>query len=154
MNILCRDINGSVHIVDESELVPRTSVYGLIIAENRVLLVRDRTTAERTWDVPGGGVDPGEGLIDALCREIKEETDLDVLGEPERLCEFTEYFYDVGSQSGWKSIRHFFLTSAQGTPRLAGNGDDVVEAQRFSLTDLPTEAAPVARMVLAMVPSR
>mgnify|MGYP004417265662 CR=1 FL=1 len=31
-------------------------------------------TGETSWDIPGGRIDPGEALLDALKREIEEET--------------------------------------------------------------------------------
>lgn len=35
-----------------------------------------------SWDIPGGRIDPGELLIDALRREIKEEIGHDLQSEP------------------------------------------------------------------------
>lgn len=129
--ILCRDINGDVHIVNRSELIQRTAVYGVVEDENGVLLVRDRTRNDEKWDLPGGGIDHGEELLDALRREVKEETDLDIAGEPRKICEFTEYFYDVESEKGWESTRHFYKVMPSGTPYMDGNNDDVVEARHF-----------------------
>jgi ADP-ribose pyrophosphatase YjhB (NUDIX family) len=34
------------------------------------------------WDIVGGRIDPGSVLIDNLKREIKEETDLELVGQP------------------------------------------------------------------------
>lgn len=40
---------------------------------------------ETQWDIPGGRIEPGENLPEALAREIKEETSMDLSGEPELL---------------------------------------------------------------------
>lgn len=37
---------------------------------------------EPKWDVPGGRIDVGEKLTDALSREIKEETSMELIEEP------------------------------------------------------------------------
>ena len=41
--------------------------------EKILLLVRSREPALGKLDLPGGFVDPGEGVLEGLCREIKEE---------------------------------------------------------------------------------
>jgi len=52
------------------------AVAGIIQDENEnVLLVK---TFSRGWEYPGGQVENGENLIDALKREIKEESGIDV----------------------------------------------------------------------------
>lgn len=40
---------------------------------------------EPKWDIPGGRIDIGETLLDALSREVKEETSMHVFGEPRLL---------------------------------------------------------------------
>ena len=82
--ILCRDINGKAHVVAKTSLVKRTSVYGVIRSKKGILLVRDRTSSDKKWDLPGGGIEPKERLLDGLKREIKEETGLDVIGRPHK----------------------------------------------------------------------
>lgn len=59
----------------------RVSSKGIIISpNNKILIVRIQTGchAEGIWDLPGGGVEDNESLVDCLKREIKEETNLDL----------------------------------------------------------------------------
>lgn len=63
------------------EQVQRTSAYGFVREADRVLMVsvqRDLVTDERAWMLPGGGVDHGEHPEQAVVREFKEETGLDI----------------------------------------------------------------------------
>jgi len=148
--ILCRDINGKAHVVAKTSLVKRTSAYGVIRSEKGILLVRDRTSSDKKWDLPGGGIDPGERLLDGLKREIKEETGLDVIGRPTKICKFTEYFYDIDSGQGWESTRHFYEVSHKGNPIMDGNYEDIVDARYFKFP-LPEErVSAVAVMVTKM----
>ena len=148
--ILCRDINGKAHVVAKTSLIKRTSAYGVIRSKKGILLVRDRTSSDKKWDLPGGGVEPKERLLDGLKREIKEETGLDVVGRPARICKFTEYFYDIDSEQGWESTRHFYEVSQKGNPIMGGNYEDIVDARYFKLP-LPEErVSAVAVMVTKM----
>ncbi|MDO8915252.1 MAG: NUDIX hydrolase [Coriobacteriia bacterium] len=56
----------------------RLRVAALVVLDSRVVLVRHRH-GERTYHLlPGGGVEVGEPLGDALVREVLEETGLEV----------------------------------------------------------------------------
>jgi len=37
------------------------------------------------WDIPGGRIEPEENLRDALVREVKEETNINLIGSPKLL---------------------------------------------------------------------
>jgi ADP-ribose pyrophosphatase YjhB (NUDIX family) len=57
-------------------------VTGVVIEVGRILLLNQDAGA-RSWSLPGGELEDGETLAEALVREMKEETGLDV--EPVRL---------------------------------------------------------------------
>lgn len=56
-------------------------VYGLLIEDNKILLVKKKTGPyDGKLDLPGGTIEFGETPTCTLKREIKEETGLDVIG--------------------------------------------------------------------------
>jgi 8-oxo-dGTP diphosphatase len=57
---------------------PTVAVGGFVFdPEGRVLLVeRGTPPAEGLWSVPGGKLEPGETLVQAVAREVREETGL------------------------------------------------------------------------------
>src|SRR5678815_5331070 len=56
-------------------------VRGLVIdGAGRILLVQH--SYMRGWHLPGGGVEPGETLIEALVRELAEEGNIRLTGAP------------------------------------------------------------------------
>ena len=62
---------------------PRVGVGGVVIEEGKVLLVRRGSEPmQGEWSLPGGLVELGEELTQALRREIEEETGLRVVVGP------------------------------------------------------------------------
>ncbi len=54
------------------------NVRGIVKKDGSVLLIHRFKNGDEYWVVPGGGVEEGETLEEALYREMKEETNLDV----------------------------------------------------------------------------
>ncbi|MFM9372762.1 NUDIX hydrolase [Streptomyces sp. Da 82-17] len=63
-----------------SRVRTRISVYGIAADADRLLLARLSDASPvfppGLWHLPGGGIDPGEQPVDALARELHEETGL------------------------------------------------------------------------------
>jgi len=52
----------------------RDSAFAIILHSDHILLVKARD--KNNWQLPGGRLEPGESPIDAVVREVKEETGL------------------------------------------------------------------------------
>jgi 8-oxo-dGTP diphosphatase len=52
---------------------PRIRVSAMLRWQDRLLLCRQEKPGRQYWLLPGGGVDTGETLIEALRRELREE---------------------------------------------------------------------------------
>lgn len=57
----------------------RVGIYGIFILNNKVLMTKEQSGSKMIYNFPGGGLDPDEGLADALIRECKEEIGTDVV---------------------------------------------------------------------------
>lgn len=51
----------------------RYGVYGILVHENAVLMVRTLSGGLAIWNFPGGGIDADETPLQALVRECREE---------------------------------------------------------------------------------
>jgi 8-oxo-dGTP diphosphatase len=58
---------------------PRIRVSALLRWRDRILLCRHEKPGKEYWLLPGGGVNSGESLVDALRRELSEEVGVDDL---------------------------------------------------------------------------
>ncbi|PFS12863.1 DNA mismatch repair protein MutT [Bacillus cereus] len=59
------------------ENIMQVRVTGILIEDEKVLLVQQKV-ANRNWSLPGGRVENGETLEEAMIREMREETGLEV----------------------------------------------------------------------------
>ena len=94
---------GNEYEVLPKDLEFRPSVYGVIIQDGKVLLSRQWDG----YDFPGGGVELGETIEEALIREVKEETGVDIKVGRLLTCEVS-FFKLSGSGTFVQSILMYY----------------------------------------------
>lgn len=120
-------------------------VRGLVIDEaGQILLVRHSYVPG--WHLPGGGVEPGETLAEALRKELAEEANITLDAEPEWL---GLYLNDAVSRRDHVAV--FVVRGFRQTgPRKADR--EILEARFFGRDALPqgTTAATLRRIAEAL----
>jgi len=104
-------------------------VFAYVVYKNKLLLVKKNYDSFK-WTLPGGAVEKGENIEDALRREIKEETGLDVVSS----LKFITVFYSILNYSlaFCFEIRLDALTSD-----LKVNIAEILDVKFFNFEDLP-----------------
>lgn len=79
-------------MVKQNELPLRTGV-GIVVlnSENKVFVGKRRDNPFDKWQMPQGGVDPHESLIEAMKRELEEETSIKNIRVLKEFDEWLEY---------------------------------------------------------------
>lgn len=116
---------------------PLIGVGGIVIHRNRVLLIRrKREPLKGEWSIPGGLVELGEKLPQAVRRELKEETGLDV--EPLKILAVFDRITRGGKNA--KRVRYHFVIVDYACRRKRGRlspASDVMDARWVRREELP-----------------
>jgi 8-oxo-dGTP diphosphatase len=116
----------------------RPAIYGVLIQDGQVLLVRAPKTFLGVVGFPGGGIELGEAPLDALRREFLEETGLEV--EPVRVLWATNQMHRARLNPAQQLIAtHWEVRLVGGALIPQGNGDDVEMAFFCPLHTLPVD---------------
>ena len=114
---------------------PYLTTDGIIeIYENEVfkgIVLIERKNEPLGLALPGGFVDVGERVEDALVREMKEETDLDVI-----ISRVLGIYSDPARDPRFHTASVVYVAKAKGEPK---GGDDAKEANLYSLDTIPME---------------
>lgn len=132
--IICKDINENEWEIEESKLQETVRVYGILFKGDSILLVKH--PEGKFWELPGGGVDDGETEEEALIRELKEETGLDVYPQFKFFSSDTSYYYIPRIDVAWKAYRKFYLINNYQGDLINGNGEDTEKVQLWPKSNL------------------
>ncbi|MBL7206221.1 MAG: NUDIX domain-containing protein [Candidatus Aenigmarchaeota archaeon] len=131
---------------------PGVGVAAMIVKDGNVLLGKRHDDPEKadslmhgegTWTMPGGKLDFGEGLINGVCREVSEETSLELDKEKIKL-------FSIGNEIVHDA--HFitlgFLSKDfQGEAEIM-EPDEITEWRWFPLDSPPEPMFPPAEKML------
>jgi 8-oxo-dGTP diphosphatase len=127
---------------------PVASVGAVVIGAEGVLLVRrGQPPLAGEWSLPGGAVEVGETMVDAVRREVREETGVEVEVGP-LLDAFDRIYHDADGRVEF----HYLLVDFACTPS-GGElccGSDAAAARWVAIDDLPNYSlTPLALGVIA-----
>lgn len=126
-------------------------VYGVLVHDEKLLIVNEPFLGERIFKFPGGGLEFGEGTRDCLKRELKEELNLDIeIGEH---IYTQDYFLQSALDPREQIIMIYYKVSAKDIRNLKISDEEVKafvwkELEELSESDV---SLPADKMVVQML---
>ena len=116
---------------------PRVAVGGVVVHDSRVLLVcRNKPPSKGEWAIPGGSVELGETLEQAVAREVLEETGVAI-----RAGEVCHWFQDIRRDDSGRIRFHYVIIDflgeyLEGWPKASSDVSDAGWFAGHELTGL------------------
>lgn len=135
---------GPIHLVDCDVQMKGAGIISRQIIEHpgavviipklengKFVLIRQFRFAARNWlwEWPAGGIEPGENLRAAACRELMEECSL----KPSKLRLLIQFYPTPGISS---EIMYVFLAEKMKTEWACPDADEVIESKMFTLAQI------------------
>ncbi len=153
--ITCTTLYGRSKLVPQASLTFRPTVYAVILQERQVLLITTRSTGK--YYFPGGGIELGERMEDALKREVREETGFDVQIDALLHIEEQFFFHDPTAEA-WHALLFFFRCTPTADCPLGSDRIDPIEVAAVGWHDVanlqPDTFQPGAHTVVQRLRSR
>src|SRR5881628_23101 len=116
---------------------PPTVPQAIVLQDQQVLLVKRDNP--RFWELPGGGMVPGETPEATVVREVQEETGVQV-----EIIELLGWYERTGFRA---HLSPTYICKSLSENLMSGS-DDVIDVRYFPLKDLPQNIFPWFRSVL------
>jgi 8-oxo-dGTP diphosphatase len=114
----------------------RVSVVGLFIDNHEVLLLHQTTPPEPDcWDLPGGGLEPGETLFAGLKREIQEETGIEEFNV-DKLLTVVEGFFPQPDDQLMHTLNIIYQCSLDSKPLTLASNDSEIGIKGIQWLDI------------------
>ena len=119
-NVFDKTVNSYLeHIVNKISQGPFVTVDAIIELDQGIVLIK-RSNPPFGWALPGGFVDYGESLEQAVAREAKEETGLDLL----EVKQFHTYS-KPGRDPRFHTVSTVYTDRAEGKPKSGSDAADI-----------------------------
>lgn len=131
----CTTVDGRQIALPRARFIVRPSVYACVVHDGAVALVTNARSGR--YALLGGGVEPGESLIEALAREVWEEAGI-TIADPQLRGTGEDFWYYDPTDTAYHALL-FYYVARPGSLALS-------DAQRVDDAEIEPRWVPVASL--------